>query len=275
MLNYYYPRTTRAITIALIDLFNNTRVVKYDSDNNPISEKIVPVTFGPVEKYHQDRTEDHYFDSENKEHNKRYYLQIPRISVVLNGIAYDPDRATGVNEWRYWFKESLGLTETQLDSVISDYQPTPYNYNFGIHIKNDSMDYLSQILENILPYFNPSLMLRVKEFSFLNVERDLPTILDGVNPEFVDDQTANDSRFINASMNLTVRGFMYRPVVYSKIIKFINSDYIHKSVGASLDGYSTSGFDTSADAPSEFWTRGSNEDGKDFDWYKNYNGFKL
>ena len=283
MLKYYYPRTIRAITIALLDMFNDIRVVKYDADNNPVSEKVVPVTFGPVEKYHQDRTEDHYFDSDGVEHNQRYYLQIPRIAIVFNGMAHDPDRATGANEWRYWFKETLGLSESEIEQVVSDYQPSPYNFNFTIHIKNDSMDYLSQILENILPYFNPSLMLRVKEFSFLNVERDLPVLLDGVNPEFVDDQGPNDSRYINATMNLTIKGFMYRPVVYSKIIKYINSSYINLTTGTELEGFSTSGVETSAGVPIEtsavpdaYWTSGSvSAANKEYQWYKNYDGFPL
>lgn len=246
MIKYYYPRTVRAITIALTDMFNDIKVVKYDTDGNIIGERDVPITFGPVEKYHQDRLEDHYFDSDNVEHNNRYYLQIPRIALVPNGIVYDPDRATGANEWRYWMKETLELSDSELDNVISDYQPTPYNFNFTVYIKNDSMDYLSQILENILPYFNPTLMLRVKEFSFLNVERDLPVTLDAVGYDFIEDQAAPDTRYVNATMNLTVRGYMYRPFVLSKVIKTINSKYLELPNNNMLEGFMTSGFLASA-----------------------------
>jgi len=278
MIKYYYPRTIRAVTIALLDMFNDIRVVKYDEHNNPVGEKFVPITFGPVEKYHQDRTENHYYDSEGVEHNQRYYLQIPRMALVLNGIAYDPERASGSNEWRYWMKESLGLSETQTNKIISDYQPTPYNFNFTLHIKNDSMDFLSQILENILPYFNPSLMLRVKEFSFLNIERDLPVSIDGINPDFIDDEDATATRFVNCSMNITVKGFMYRPFITSEVIKVINSKYINGNTDTMLEGFSTSGFETSGGVPidtsalpqpDDFFTSGYYNDGsKEFNWYK-------
>jgi len=278
MIKYYYPRTIRAITVALLDMFNDIRVVKYDKFNNPISEKEVPITFGPVEKYHLDRKEDHYFDSDNVEHNKRYYLQIPRIAMIPNGVVYDPERATGVNEWRYWMKESLELTESQIDSIVSDYQPTPYNFNFTIYIKNDSMDYMSQILENILPYFNPTLMLRVKEFSFLNIERDLPVVLDGVGYDFIEDESVADTRFVNATLNLTVKGYMYRPFLMSKVIKVINSKYINQLTGSMREGFSTSGFETSAGvpivtsaipSPNDYFTSGYyNNDDKEYNWYK-------
>lgn len=278
MIKYYYPRTIRAITVALLDMFNDIRVVKYDSNNVPVSEKDVPITFGPVEKYHQDRIEDHYYDMNNVEHNQRYYLQIPRIALVPTGISYDPDRATGVNEWRYWYQQSLELSGTEIDEVFSDYQPTPCNFSFTVYIKNDSMDYMSQILENILPYFNPTLMLRVKEFSFLNVERDLPVTLEGVGYDFIDDENAPDTRFVNATLNLVVKGYMYRPVVTSKIIKYINSKYIYLPTGKILQEFETSGVATSAGIPYElsavpssasFYTSGSYETiYKEYDWYK-------
>ena len=278
MIKYYYPRTVRAITIALLDMFNDIRVVKFDRDNNPVSEKRVPITFGPVEKYHQERTENHYYDAHNIEHNKRYYLQIPRIALVPNGITYDPDRAKGVNEWRYWMKETLGMKEHELDEVISDYQPTPYNYNYTVYIKNDSMDYLSQILENILPYFNPTLMLRVKEFSFLNIERDIPVTLDGVGYEFIDDEQSSDTRYVNATMNLTVKGYMYRPFISSKVIKYIKSEYINMTNGAFMEGFMTSGVQTSGGVPinpsavplsGDFIMSGYySSDAKEFNWYK-------
>ena len=277
MIKYYYPRTIRAITIALLDMFNDIRVVKYDANGIPISEKNVPITFGPVEKYHQDRIENHYFDSKNVEHNQRYYLQIPRIALTPNGVAYDPERATGVNEWRYWFQETLEISESQLDEIFSDYQPTPYTFSFTLYIKNDSMDYMSQILENILPYFNPTLMLRVKEFSFLNVERDIPVTLDGVGYDFIEDETAPDTRYVNASLNLTVKGYMYRPFITSKIIKSINSKYLNYN-GVLLEGFHTSGVLTSGGVPIEtsavpamdtYFTSGHFESTvKEFDWFK-------
>ena len=279
MIKYYYPRTTKAITTAILDMFNDIRVIKYDKYDNPISEKNVPITFGPVEKYHQDRIENHYFDADNKEHNNRYYLQIPRIALVPNGITYDADRATGVNEWRYWLQQSLNLTESDLDEIISDYQPTPYNFNYTIYIKNDSMDYMSQILENILPYFNPTLMLRVKEFSFLNIERDIPVQLDGVGYDFIDDESAPDSRFVNATLNIVVKGYMYRPFITSKVIKIINSAYIDQP-NTFIESFSTSGIETNDGIPvsgshipnsDEFFVSGHFDNNiKEYDWYKGH-----
>lgn len=261
MQTFYYPRTIKNITVSLMDMFNNMVVQKYDENNNFIANKIIPLQFGPVEKYHQDRIENHYYDVSAVEHGQRYYMMIPRMAVTLDGIAYNGNRAYGVNEWRYWFTETLQLSGTNIADVFSDYQPTPYDLTYTLHIRTDKMDYFAQIMENILPYFNPMLALRVKEFSFLNVERDLPVHLENISTEFVDDIGENDSKEVNASITLRVEAFMYRPVTQSKIIKIIQSRYfigeapeIYTSAGNpdltsaatyQVTEYRTSGWDTS------------------------------
>ena len=249
-----------------------------------------------MEKYHEDRIEDNYVDADGVEHGQKYYLQIPRMALYLNGISYSSQRAAGANTWRYWFEESLELSNGTLDTVLADYQPTPYDYNFTLFIKCDMMGNLAQILENILPYFNPKLDLRVKEFSFLNIERNLPVSMDGVNPDFTDDQSESDSKFVNASINFTVEGWQYRPILQSAgIIKVINSKYllindvgIDSTVSATgtsaeplLMGFSTSAYETSggviitsATLPNsaDYFTSGYyNDDEKEYYWYRGLN----
>tara|TARA_Y100000310_G_C20704329_1_gene833644 strand:- start:13396 stop:14262 length:867 start_codon:yes stop_codon:yes gene_type:complete len=288
MITYYYPRTLKGISVALLNMFNDMKVVKYAKDGSTVSERKVPIAWGPIEKYHQDRKENHYVDADGNQHNLKYYQQIPRMALVLNGIVYDSDRAAGTNQWRYWFTEQLNLTESEIDSTFTDYQPTPYNYNFTLYIRADSTDYLAQILENILPYFNPKLMLRVKEFSFLNIERDLPVKMEGVDPDFPDEMNESDTKYANAQINLTVEGWQYRPVLYSSVIKVINTKYLLLDTATYLEGFSLSGVQTSGGVPIEtsgiplsadYDFSGSYEDtSKEYDWFETYqetSGFGL
>jgi len=225
MEEFYYPKTIRNIVVAVNDMFNNIQVKRYDSSNNVVKTINVPITFGPVKKFQQIR--------EESEDGTKYYLQLPRLAIVLNGITYSADRATGVNEVRYWFDQSLGISAT--NTFSTDIQPTPYDFSFTLYVRTDSLTDFSQIMENILPYFNPSLYLRVKEFSFLNIERDLQVTLDSVTPEFISEEIADDTtRQINGQVGFVVKGFLYRPIASSKIIKIINTGYF-------IDEYTTSG----------------------------------
>ncbi len=235
MIRYYYPKTIKNVTVALMDMFNDLKVYKYTSAGTSATEYNVPISFGPVEKEHQNRIEDHEYiasaDDVNgytqvEPHGQRYWISTPRLALVMNGIAYNAERAYGVNEWREWFAETLAVEGSNLDDILRDYSPAPYDINYTLHVMTDSMDYFAQIMENILPYFNPALFLRVKEFSFLNIERDLRVTMPGVNPEFMSPEMSDDERRqVNGTMDLTVEAWMYRPFERSNIIKTIQSRY--------------------------------------------------
>jgi len=246
MIRYFYPKTIRNVTVALMDMFNDLTVYKYDASGISASEYHVPFSFGPMEKEHMQRTEDHEYIASATDANgykqaeaygQRYWISVPRMALVMNGIAYNAERAYGVNEWREWFTETIAASGTNVDEILRDYQPSPYDINYTLYIMTDSMDYFSQIMENILPYFNPALYLRVKEFSFLNIERDLRVTMPGVVSEFVSPEMSDDDRrLVNGTMDLTVEAWMYRPFEYSDIIKVIDSRYF--VVDASSDAVS-------------------------------------
>lgn len=266
MLTYYFANTIRNVSVALMDMFTNIQVVKYDSSGTSADVYTVPIQFGPTEKEYQQRTENFSYTASATDSNgytqsesvgQRFWLSLPRMSLVLNGIAYDSERAYGVNEWRSWFAETLVLSGTNnVDKILLDYAPTPFSCNYTLHIMTDSIDHLSQILENIIVYFNPSLFLRVKEFSFLNVERDLKVTMPGVVTDFISPEISEDDRrYVNGTLDLTVEAWMYRPFEYSSIIKIIDSKYFVGDLVApvvSAETFSTSGFElTSAgDIPS-------------------------
>lgn len=221
---YYYPKTLSSITTALLNVFSNMVIYKYTSAGTSADSKSVPITFGPVDKSYSKRTEGpQYYDSDNVEHGQRYYLTLPRMALILDGMSYDNSRCYGSNEYRTFLSEATGINN--IDEVFQDYQPTPINYSYTLSIKSDSMDYYCQIIENVLPYFNPALFIRVKEFSFLNIERDLPVKITNIGLDFSEDLNAEDKRYTNGTIGLNVEGWMYRPWSKAKIIKFINSSY--------------------------------------------------
>lgn len=112
------------------------------------------------------------------------------------------------------------------------------------------MDHLFQIMENILPFFNPTNHLRIKEFEFLNMERDLRVQLESTNLEYPKEMGEEESRYFNATISLNVHGYMYRPIDYAKVIKYIKTNYIYD--GKNAETYSTSGLANTAEAPDDY-----------------------
>jgi hypothetical protein len=257
MFEYYYPKTTWNITVALLHMFNNMTINRFDNSGNIVKTIDVPISFGPMEKTYQFRKE--------QESGQQYYLSLPRIAFTMNGLTFAADRARALEETREWLSEYVNIGDSE-DTLFQDFQPTPWNYHFTLYIRTTLMEDFSQIVENILPYFAPKNMLRVKEFSFLNVERDLPVVMDGVNIEFSEDMDETQMREVNGSIQLTVEGWMYKPVSAAKIVKVIKTKYF---IGNSFNiGYDTSGFNAMSAIPSSGWdTSGYNSD-TDVYWTK-------
>lgn len=220
---FYYPRTILNLVTLFCNQFSGISCKKFDANNNVVDSFPVPINFGPINKTQDDSLEgpnSQYFDLNGNEIGKRFYETIPRMSVVLDSLQYDSSRATSSNEYRNFYAQSLSASY----ETFSDYIPSCYNIGCTLFIKTNSLDYMSQILESVLPYFNPSLILRVKEFQFLpSIERDIPCKLLGVNLDQSGDMQDSDQRHINCSISFSMEAVLYRPFDISNIITTINS----------------------------------------------------
>jgi hypothetical protein len=246
---YYYPHTIRNVVVALSDVFNKIVVYRYAADRTTIVKSIpVPLKFGPAEKYHQ-------FDMQ-RQSGKKYYLTVPAISLNLTSIDYSSDRATSVNEVREWYDKNV--PQSIVDDFWADVQPTPYDIHFDMDIRTESYDDWCQILENILPYFNPAIHLRVKEFSFLNIERNLKVNYDGLSVDMNTELSEEDFRHVNGKISLTVSAYLYRPIDYTKAIKYINAKLMTEDTMwiHSISAVANSDIGTSA-MPTSFETSGA------------------
>jgi len=246
MLPYYYPKTTWNITVALLDMFNDFTIYRYDTSGNVVKSIEVPISFGPMEKAYQFRKE--------QESGHKYFVKLPRIALVMNGLTFAADRARSIEETRNWLGEYVNIAGVGDNTLFEDFQPTPWDYHFTLNIKTEYMEDFSQLMELILPYFAPKNMLRVKEFSFLNIERDLPVTMAGVSTEFTDDLDETQTREINGTIELVVEGWMYKPVTAAKIVKVIKSQYFIGQNNIFTIGYDTSGFNSTSAIPVSGWS---------------------
>ena len=69
------------------------------------------------------------------------------------------------------------------------YAPVPYNMGFTLSIYTKLNDDMLQIIEQILPYFQPHYNLSIKFLGNLNEIRDIPVVLDNIQMD--DDYEGN------------------------------------------------------------------------------------
>ena len=202
---YSYPEIFRKTIVAFGTLFNNIELRRSDEVMK------VPLAYGPKQKFLA------RLDQVPDPTNKRVQITLPRISFEINGINYDSTRKVSPTQ-----KIKIASTTDKNKNV---FMPVPYNIGFELGIIAKNQEDGLQILEQILPVFQPHYNLSVKLLTSVNEIKDVPVVL--TNVEYEDDYEGDFStrRAIIYTLQFTAKTYLYGPVTESKIIKKAVTDY--------------------------------------------------
>jgi len=163
--SYFYNETLKKIVAVFGTLFNDIEVANI-SAGKMVGVKRVSLAYAPKEKFLA-RIEA---DVEND-----IALKLPRMSFEMVDISYD--ETTKLN--------SLNRTvQTNSDGdKVKVWQCAPYQLSFELNIMSRGQDEALQILEQILPHFNPNYTVTVKGLEGPESKTDIPIALEGVTFE--------------------------------------------------------------------------------------------
>ena len=208
----FYNEAVRKTVIGFGTLFNNIELKKVVNGQVLEVEK-VPLAYGPKQKFL-------YRLQGNPVDGKKVAITLPRIYFEMTGIDYDPGRkTTALTKYKTIIPDDG--SEENAKQVKTQYMPVPYNISFEVGIIAKSQDDGLQIMEQILPFFQPSFSMSIKFIPDMDEVKDVAIVLNNVNLEddWEDDFTTR--RSITYSMGFTAKSYIYGP--YSK------ADVIRKS----------------------------------------------
>ncbi len=208
---YYYHEIIRKTVISFGTLFNDIHVRHQDSTGKDISDIKVPISYGPKQKFLA-RLE------QQPDLNKAVAITLPRMSFEMNNIQYDSSRKAGITQT---FK---AVEDKKLKKV---FMPVPYNIGFELNILTKLQDDSLQILEQILPFFQPGFTLTIDLVDQIGEKRDVPMVLDSIS--FQDDYEGNyeTRRALIYTLNFTAKTYMFGPIADSTdgLIRKVQVDY--------------------------------------------------
>ena len=208
---YYYHEILRKTIIAFGTIFNDIHIRHRDGAGKETSDMRVPLAYGPMQKFLA-RLE------QQADLNRATQITLPRMSFETTNIAYDATRKGGITQT---FKASDG---SKLRKV---FMPVPYNLSFELNILVKLNDDALQIIEQILPYFQPSFNVTIDLISVIGEKRDVPIVLDNIS--FQDDYEGDFTtrRALIYTLNFTAKTYLFGPVSDSSegLIKKVQVDY--------------------------------------------------
>ena len=199
MFEYFYNEVLRRTVIAFGTLFNNITIKHLDGSDNTVSVMKVPLAYGPTQKFLA-RIE------QTPNLNKPTSITLPRMSFEFSGLTYDPSRK--VSQTQTFLSKKVDSEST----IKKAFMPVPYNMAFELSIMTKLNDDALQIIEQILPYFQPSYNVTVQMVGEINEKRDIPIVLDSVN--FTDDYEGDYStrRALIYTLRFTAKTYLFGPI---------------------------------------------------------------
>ena len=168
MFEYFYNEILRRTIIGFGTLFNNLTIKATNASDSVVSVTKVPLAYGPTQKFLA-RLE------QSPDLNKSTAMTLPRMSFEFTGLTYDPSRKVTTTQ-TFVVKDPNTGEETK-----KGFMPVPYNMQFELSIMCKLNDDALQIVEQILPFFQPSYNLTVNLVSEINEKRDIPVVLENVS----------------------------------------------------------------------------------------------
>jgi len=216
----FYWGTIRKAIVAFGNIFNSITIERKDANGNTVGTQRVPLSYSPKQKFLARIQQQPDVDF------NQFNVILPRMGFELTSIMYDPNR-----------KVSPIQQTRNLNSAVTasaQYAPTPYNLKVTLYVYARNQDDGLQIIEQILPYFNPDYNLTLKAIPELNIQNDLPVILESISFQ---DQYEGDfitRRAIVWSLDFLLKLNFYGPVNKQGVIKKVLTNTFNDLTSAQL-----------------------------------------
>ena len=199
----FYYQIMRRNVISFGTIFKDIMLVKYNADNRTeIDRRIVPLIYMPKENYITRLNSNYTNDLPAK-----VEITLPSMSFEITNLVYDSTR-----------KQQSGLQQFSRVSgtnsrVQTQYMGVPYNLGFELNIYIRNIDDGLQIIEQILPFFNPEYTLTMDFVDIMGITKNVPLIIDNVNMNdtWEGDGTAEERRLV-WTLNFTMQTYFFGPV---------------------------------------------------------------
>ena len=204
---HFYHQLTRKAVILFGRLFDDVYLIrKNDQTGKETSRFLVPIIYAPKEKMVTRILSD-------PDLLKSVGVILPRMSFEITGISYDATR-----KQNSLLRAAKSNTSTH---VTSSYMGVPYDVTFALNIYARNIDDGTQIIEQILPFFNPDFTITTNMIPDLGALKDIPVILNSVANDIEYEGNYDSVRYVNWTLTFTMKMYYYGPISYPKIIRTV------------------------------------------------------
>ena len=234
---HFYHATMRKSVAVFGTLFNDISVIRKKTDGTVLNQIRVPLAYGPKQKFLARLDQETGFDAPMG-------IKLPRMAFEMTSLELDTNiKGNKMNK----IVEDHASDVTK-KKTISHY--TSYNIGMQLNILTKNQDDGLQIVEQILPYFQPEYTVTITPVDSFTHKQDVPVVLTGVS---IDDNYEGDfteRRVLTYTLDFTMKMKFYGPTADQNMIRSIELDFERQTPAEFYQGLNFSV--GSSDTPSSF-----------------------
>jgi len=211
---HFYNEGLRKLTIAFGQIFNNV-IIQNTSSTGAVTKRFkVPLAYAPKEKFLVRLEQQADLQSD-----RAVAVTLPRMGFEITGLSYDASRK--INKMQKTIRVKSGDNGKVMNFNRA---PVPYNINFSLYSFTSTAENGLQIIEQILPWFQPEYTVTMNVVPELDIKRDIPIILNTVNYEDTYNGEFTQRRAVIYTLQFTAKTYLYGPMTNSGVIKSVQAD---------------------------------------------------
>ena len=208
----FYHQTIRKYVAAFGTLFNDINIERKNSSGTVVERVKVPLAYGPRQKWILAL-------SDTTDQRRVLAARLPRIGFSLTGVSYDSVRKLNT------VIRNVAANTASTGSVLSQYNPVPYNFDFELFILVNNAEDGTQILEQILPFFTPEFTVTINTIPDMGIKADVPIVLNSASQSDEYEGELATRRTIIWTLSFLLKGFVYPDVKSGTLIKSIEVNF--------------------------------------------------
>ena len=205
----YYHQTIRKYVAVFGTLFNDINIQRKNSSGEIVDHIKVPIAYEAKDKMLLRVRRGSKAD-------ESIGISLPRMGFDLNGIVYDPVRKLNTLGVTYAANTAAGS-----GTMLKQYNPVPYNFDFTLSAMVDNSEDGAQIFEQIVPFFTPEFNVSVNLIPSMNIKPDISIALTDVTIEDSYEGELTIRREIIWTLNFMMKGYIYPDIKSGSVTKTV------------------------------------------------------
>ncbi len=209
----FYHQTVRKYVAVFGTLLNDLNIERKNSSGVVIEKIKVPLAYGPKQKWL-------LAIQESTVSRKVSAIRVPRMGFALTGLSYDSSRKLNTIG-----RNLAANTAAGTSSLMTQYNPVPYNFDFTLYILVKNAEDGTQILEQILPFFTPEFTVTINTIPEMGIKADVPIVLNSADVADEYEGELATARTITWTLSFSMRGYIYPDIKTGSVIKTIEVNF--------------------------------------------------